>query len=226
MADVMADDTSMTLRTPGEALLEVKGSRFIAVVSPVETQQALQRALESVRAVHPRATHHVPAWRLLDAAGQPAEGARDDGEPAGTAGRPMLRVLRGRQLVNVCAVVVRYYGGVKLGTGGLARAYAGALQAALDITEEIPWVPLSRAKLFAPFASLSALEQGAAEAGLTVDTREFTSDGAWLTVSGDAARVRSLAGRFPAPGGAAPTAPTEDGGGTGPGSGGPAAGVS
>src|SRR5262245_17971981 len=81
-----------------------------------------------MRAAHPDATHHCFAWRI---GWPPAERAGDDGEPAGTAGRPILRALAGAGVTDVVAVVVRWFGGTKLGKGGLARAYAGATVAAL-----------------------------------------------------------------------------------------------
>ena len=84
--------------------------------------------LDHWRRAHPAATHHCWAWRLGD---PPLERSSDDGEPGGTAGEPMLRVLRGAELSDVLAVVVRWFGGTKLGKGGLARAYGGAVREAL-----------------------------------------------------------------------------------------------
>ncbi len=111
-----------------EAELREKGSRFLALVIPVTGEAEARRALEELRRRFPDATHHCWAWRL-GAAG--AERCSDAGEPAGTAGQPILRVLRGVGISDVLAVVMRWYGGTKLGKGGLARAYAGVVGRAL-----------------------------------------------------------------------------------------------
>lgn len=114
------------------AELREKGSRFLALVEPVEDESAARQRLKSLCVDYSDATHLCWAWRI----GQPPnERCSDAGEPAGTAGTPMLQVLRGVKLSDVMAVVVRWYGGVKLGKGGLARAYSQAVQEAL---EELP----------------------------------------------------------------------------------------
>ena len=106
--------------------LLIKKSRFIGCVQPVDGRPQAQAIVESLRAQHPTAAH--VCWALM-AGGQSA--ANDDGEPGGTAGRPMLEVLRHQQLEGVLATVVRYFGGVKLGAGGLVRAYTDAVAQAL-----------------------------------------------------------------------------------------------
>ena len=116
-----------TLSHPGHAELEIKKSRFLACVEPMADRQAAQARVAALKAAHPAAAH--VCWALL-AGGHSA--ANDDGEPSGTAGRPMLDVLRHQQLDGVLATVVRYYGGVKLGAGGLVRAYTDAVARALD----------------------------------------------------------------------------------------------
>ncbi len=109
--------------------LRQKGSRFVAIVEPVDDEQAARRRLQELASENTDATHVCWAWRI----GQPPREARSDaGEPSGTAGTPMLRVLQGRELSNVLAVVIRWFGGVKLGRGGLARAYAKAVREALE----------------------------------------------------------------------------------------------
>jgi len=122
--------------------LREKGSRFLAIVEKVDDERAARRRLKSLAVENSDATHICWAWRI----GQPPrEGRSDAGEPAGTAGTPMLQVLRGSELSDVLAAVVRWYGGVKLGKGGLARAYAQAVRQALEglPTEEcIPTFPL------------------------------------------------------------------------------------
>jgi uncharacterized YigZ family protein len=115
-----------TLAEPAHAELLIKKSRFIACVQPVSGREQAVALVQALRALHPGAAH--VCWALM-AGGQSA--AVDDGEPSGTAGRPMLDVLRHQQLEGVLATVVRYFGGVKLGAGGLVRAYTDAVATAL-----------------------------------------------------------------------------------------------
>jgi uncharacterized YigZ family protein len=116
-----------TLPAALTAELEIRKSRFIAHAIPVENRDAAMAELRRLRDEHPAATH--VCWALL-AGGQ--SGMSDDGEPSGTAGRPILEVLRHHDLDGVLAAVVRYYGGVKLGAGGLVRAYTDAIATALQ----------------------------------------------------------------------------------------------
>ncbi|MEQ6289179.1 IMPACT family protein [Vogesella sp. GCM10023246] len=116
-----------TLQHAGHAELDIKKSRFLACVEPMRDRAAALLRVAELKAAHPAAAH--VCWALL-AGGHSA--ANDDGEPSGTAGRPMLEVLRHQELEGVLATVVRYYGGVKLGAGGLVRAYTDSVARALD----------------------------------------------------------------------------------------------
>lgn len=122
-----------TLAAAAHHELVIKKSRFIACVQPVPDRAAAQAVVAALRAAHPGAAH--VCWALL-AGGQSA--AVDDGEPSGTAGRPMLDVLRHQDLEGVLATVVRYFGGVKLGAGGLVRAYTDAVAQALLTADKRP----------------------------------------------------------------------------------------
>lgn len=119
-----------TVGGTGQAEWVVKRSRFLATVCPCESEEAALACVEAERERHPDATHHCWAFRL-----SPRTGAArffDDGEPSGTAGRPILGVLERQEIWHAVAVVVRYYGGQPLGASNLARAYAAAAQMALD----------------------------------------------------------------------------------------------
>ncbi|HEY0845053.1 MAG TPA: YigZ family protein [Noviherbaspirillum sp.] len=118
--------STFTLSAPVQAQCEIRKSRFIGHVIPVDDRDAAVRQLHALREQHPGAAH--VCWALL-AGGQ--SGMSDDGEPSGTAGRPIMEVLRHHDLDGVLAAVVRYYGGVKLGAGGLVRAYTDAIALAL-----------------------------------------------------------------------------------------------
>ena len=122
-----------SLSEPVHSDLLIKKSRFIGCVQAVPDRAAAQAVVAQLRAQHPQAAH--VCWALL-AGGQSA--AHDDGEPGGTAGRPMLEVLRRQDLDGVLATVVRYFGGVKLGAGGLVRAYTDAVAQALLTAQKVP----------------------------------------------------------------------------------------
>jgi len=126
---------SFTLAQPVHSDLVVRKSRFIGCVQPVADRAAAQAVVAALRAAHPAAAH--VCWALM-AGGQSA--ANDDGEPGGTAGRPMLEVLRHQQIEGALATVVRYFGGVKLGAGGLVRAYTDAVAQALLGAALVPLV--------------------------------------------------------------------------------------
>jgi uncharacterized YigZ family protein len=119
-----------TLGGPARAEIEVRRSRFLCEVAPVPSEDDARAVIERVRAASRDARHHCTAFVL----GADASTVRsnDDGEPSGTAGAPMLEVLRGHDLTDVVAVVTRWFGGTLLGTGGLIRAYGDAVSAALD----------------------------------------------------------------------------------------------
>ena len=130
--------------------LEIRKSRFIGCVEPVPDRATAQQRVAALRAEHPDAAH--VCWALL-AGGHSA--AVDDGEPSGTAGRPMLDVLRHQELDGVLATVVRYFGGTKLGAGGLVRAYTDAIAQALLHAERIPVQRLRTLHCQLPFAQES-----------------------------------------------------------------------
>ena len=129
---------TFTLPSALQAELEIRKSRFIAYAIPVADRDAAMDELRRLREAHPAATH--VCWALL-AGGQ--SGMSDDGEPSGTAGRPILEVLRHHDLDGVLAAVVRYYGGVKLGAGGLVRAYTDAIATALQDAPRVERIALA-----------------------------------------------------------------------------------
>jgi len=135
-----------TILAPVHHELLIKKSRFIACVQPMADRAGAQQVVAELRARHPGAAH--VCWSLL-AGGQSA--AVDDGEPSGTAGRPMLDVLRHQDLEGVLATVVRYFGGVKLGAGGLVRAYTDSVAQALLQAEKIAIIRKTILRCSAPY---------------------------------------------------------------------------
>lgn len=124
-----------TIESQFESTIVEKKSKFIGYLIPVTSEEDAKEEIELIKKEHYNARHHCVAYRIgLE---QPLERYADDGEPSGTAGMPMLEVLRGKDLTNTLAVSVRYFGGIKLGTGGLVRAYTGSVQAVLEVADVI-----------------------------------------------------------------------------------------
>ena len=134
---------------------KVRGSRFIGTAIPVAGRDDIDRELAAIRKEFWDATHNCYAWRLAP------DGLQyrfsDDGEPAGSAGKPILFVMQQRELVNTLVVVTRYFGGVKLGVGGLVRAYGDATAEALNATEIITTYPSDRFRVFTPYEDMKAI---------------------------------------------------------------------
>ena len=124
-------DSYLTLAGAVSHKITRRKSRFIAFVQPIADEPDISRRLDEVRRTYHDATHHCYAARWLDG-DRVVETSHDDGEPSGSAGLPILQQLMGRDLTHVMAVVVRYFGGTKLGVGGLVRAYSDAVAEALD----------------------------------------------------------------------------------------------
>ena len=114
--------------------IEVKKSKFIATLAPFKDFESLNKTL---RDEHPKAAHVVWAYRYLNEFGQIVENSSDDGEPKGSSAPALLRALRGAELVDTCALVVRYFGGIKLGIGGLMRAYGASVNEAIKSAKDM-----------------------------------------------------------------------------------------
>lgn len=174
----MSDTSYKTIKLDfvAEGLFEDRKSRFIAQLCHVETESEVQEFLATVRAKHYNARHNVPAWILEDG----TERASDDGEPSRTAGIPVLEVLLGAGLKNVCCVVTRYFGGTLLGPGGLVRAYTAATQEALAAAEEVSAVQemlqVVRVELSAPYNLYEQIQRLVSDTGGKVITAEFGVD--------------------------------------------------
>jgi len=115
-----------------QAEIEVKKSRFIALAAHANSRQSAMQFLEQIQQAYPDARHHCWAYVLGNPACASSAGMGDDGEPSGTAGRPILNVLQHKNVGDIVLVVARYFGGIKLGAGGLTRAYSQAAQAVME----------------------------------------------------------------------------------------------
>jgi uncharacterized YigZ family protein len=160
-----------TLEREGQISLEIKRSRFTARSFRRTTPEDALAAVKAVRAANRDADHNVWAFRV----GLTGEQARysDDGEPSGTAGPPILRILARREVTNVLCVVTRYFGGIKLGTGGLARAYGDAAKAAVDASRPRPLRLMAVFRVELPHSALPTFEYYLSKQGFEVVSREF-----------------------------------------------------
>ncbi len=174
-----------TLAAPASHEIEVKHSRFLARAAPVADPDAAMAWLDSVSV--PDATHNCWAWRIGD-----AYRSSDDGEPAGTAGRPILAAIDGQGFDQVVVVVTRWYGRIKLGAGGLVRAYGGAAAECLRQAPRSPLVEYASVHLHAPFEDLGAVH--AALDGFEAQKLEeaFDATGARFELRLPADRVEAL----------------------------------
>lgn len=160
-------------RSASEITLTEKRSRFIGVIQPVESESQALDSLQKLRACHRNATHNVYAYVIRD---DNIVRYSDDGEPQGTAGMPVLEVLRREQIFNVLCVVTRYFGGVLLGAAGLTRIYAATAKAALDaagIATKRRWTSV---KMTCPYPLWSRVKLLVAEADGLEEEVDFAAD--------------------------------------------------
>jgi uncharacterized YigZ family protein len=175
-------ETWSTLAQRCQHLEEIRKSRFLALAAPVES------AAHALAFVHeasdPAATHNCWAYRI----GQDYR-FNDNGEPGGTAGRPILQAIEGQRMDRVAVVVTRWYGGIKLGAGGLARAYGGTAAECLRVAERVPIVAMAYASLRCDFAELALIRSRLGELDATVASEQFDGEGVTLRLQLPATRL-------------------------------------
>ncbi|MDR5906406.1 IMPACT family protein [Franzmannia qiaohouensis] len=171
-----------------ESELEVEKSRFIAWLCHAPTSEAFDSLLAAARTAHPGASHHCSAFIAGPPGEQQAIGFSDDGEPGGTAGRPMFQVLDGAGIGQVGCVVTRYFGGTKLGTGGLARAYSQAVAQGLETLPRRDFTPRRRLTLGLDFAGEAEARSWLAERQIPVHGADYHASGVTLQVGWPAAK--------------------------------------
>jgi uncharacterized YigZ family protein len=170
-------DPKQALIPAGEARIEIEidRSRFIACAAPAFSVEEARAFIQRVKAEFPDANHHVPAFLIGRGAGVTAH-CGDDGEPGGTAGRPALVVLQGSGLGDIVVVVTRYFGGIKLGTGGLVRAYTEAVQSVLRALPRAEKVATDDVILAFPYTYVERVRQHIAEHGGELLEEDFGAD--------------------------------------------------
>lgn len=164
-----------TLSAPISARYEIKKSEFLAFAYPIANKEDVARCVQALRTAYPDARHICTGYIIGNPNNTTSAGFDDDGEPSGTAGRPILSVLQHKAIGDVCVIVVRYFGGIKLGAGGLVRAYATATQMAVDKMVLVPFVLQHTKKVLGAFkdeAQLRYLIGGCAGEILRVDYKD------------------------------------------------------
>ncbi len=178
-----------TLAGPVDHTLEVKHSRFIAYAAPVDDADGAAAFMQQVHVAD--ATHNCWAWRIGD-----QYRSSDDGEPAGTAGRPILAAIDGQGFDRIAVVVVRWYGGIKLGAGGLVHAYGGCAAECLRIAPRVALVEMATLRLHAPFDAIGSVHT-ALPGALAVKREEiFDTRGVSVVLDLPADRVDDLKTRL------------------------------
>jgi len=155
--------------------IELKKSSFFAFLSPVKEFESLHIRLKKE---HPKSNHIVWAYRVLNEYKQIVENSSDDGEPKGTSGPPVLNVMRGENLINCAILVVRYFGGIKLGTGGLVRAYGASAKEVIKEAKLIEYEEKVMLKFHTPFSLLSRFEHYFSNTNIQEIKKDFDTKGA------------------------------------------------
>lgn len=185
-------DSYFTIDQTGEAQFIEKRSRFLAFAHPIASEDEAKDIVASIRKTYFDARHVCYAYALghdvwtedydAVALGHAVTRANDDGEPGGSAGKPILGQLRTRNVTNALVVVVRYFGGVKLGTGGLAVAYKTAASDALDQTPIVEKLIMAKFRIDVPYTEADAAMRYVRDGGAEIVARDYTANSTILTV--------------------------------------------
>jgi len=167
---------SRILKAPSQYQEEIRKSRFLAQAVSLPNPTEAPTLLQQLSA--PDATHNCWAWRVGE-----QYRFNDDGEPGGTAGRPILNAIEQQDFDQVLVVVTRWYGGIQLGTGGLARAYGGCAAKCLQAAQSKTLVPRQRARGHCPYSQLEIFKSRLADFDALLEDESFDAEGAWLTLA-------------------------------------------
>jgi len=168
---------------------EVKHSKFLSFLVGIDQFESMRTELQ---AKHPKANHIVWAYRRVNEYNQVVEDSSDDGEPKGCAGKPVLHVMQVNDLVECAILIVRYFGGIKLGTGGMARAYSESAKSVVDSAELIPYEKEIQLSFFTDYANLRKWEYLVSDLNLAKIDREFNEKGAYWTICGNESTILKL----------------------------------
>jgi uncharacterized YigZ family protein len=175
------------------SILEIKKSKFITHICPYPK---FNKMMERLKSEHPKGRHFVYAYRYLNEFDQIVENSSDDGEPKGTSGKPSLNVLSGSEIINTGVIIVRYFGGIRLGTGGLVKAYSDAVNQVLNESELFEYVKMEKKSLQIDYSDLSKIEYLINQEEISIIDKEFENS-VKLTLESSKNCFKNLAGKLP-----------------------------
>jgi uncharacterized YigZ family protein len=175
---MLFEDTYKTIATPAEGLFKDRGSKFLAIAQPIIQEKEVKEIVENLRKTHPKANHHCWALRLgMDRSNFKLN---DDGEPSGTAGRPILNILLSQDITNVLVVVTRYFGGTLLGVPGLINAYKSATIDALANAQIVEQTVQDLYKIEFDFLAMNDVMKIVKTFDLTIQEQQFDNNCSFL----------------------------------------------
>jgi len=180
-----------TVKKLSAATLEVKKSKFHSFLVPYGE---FEKKLKELKTLHPKANHHVTAFRYLNEHNQVVEGSSDDGEPRGSSGRPTLKVLQGNDLINVGIITVRYFGGILLGVGGLVKAYSDSANLAVKNAEILEYKDIFEYSFSVDYEKTREIEYILKQNSVLVINRSFGIEGIEYTVRDDIEKINLIKG--------------------------------
>ena len=176
-----------TIAKPVQCEINVKKSQFICSLFPTKTKKESKEIIQKINKQYSDATHNCTAYIVSD-----GEGYDDNGEPGGTAGKPMINVLRKNDLHNITAIVTRYFGGIKLGAGGLVRAYSKSVMEAVGESEIIEVELYDTYELVFEYSDIKIVDTEVRNNGLVVTGKDYTNKVTYQVVSRDNRNIRKI----------------------------------
>ena len=184
----------VVIEQTGAAEQVINKSKFLAWAASCQTEKDVAAFLNAIAVKHQNASHLAYAFRIKTPSGIVLRFS-DAGEPSGTAGKPILQLLEGHNLINACVGVIRYYGGVNLGKGGLARAYGGTAKLALDASKQKPYVEMQQLRLTTEYNQLDELIKAVSHLGGDVIEKSF-DEKVHLSISLPIVEIKAFKSRF------------------------------
>lgn len=180
-----------TIKKPVEASINIKKSNFIARIFPVKNKEQTNNIIKEISTKYADARHNCNAYILSD-----SRGYDDDGEPSGTAGKPMINVLEKNQLSNIVVIVTRYFGGIKLGAGGLVRAYSNAVLTALEDAEIVNMEPFNIYEVIIDYQNIKDIEAAFRKYKLHIIKKDYFQQVSYFIASNNDDIINSLEEKF------------------------------
>lgn len=168
----MAEFSYKTIKSPCESKITEKNSRFFGFTYPIDSEEECKEFINQLKIDHPKANHHCYAWRL--GVSKDLYRANDDGEPSGSAGRPIIGQIDSYEITNVLVVVVRYFGGVKLGVSGLIKAYKQCAKTTLEQAVIIEKQIKEQTKIEINYANIATFQAWVSKNQVEIITEEYT----------------------------------------------------